>query len=71
MQRVSESRGPSPQKGPRRVPAKDTHEVVFVTYPKLLFIWPLILAGLVFYPFGEPYHPKSGAVEAYEKKVAF
>lgn len=25
------------------------HEVRFVTYPKLLFVWPLILAGLVFY----------------------
>lgn len=30
-------------------PAVD--EVTFVGYPKLLFIWPLIVAGLVFYPF--------------------
>lgn len=33
------------------------HEVVFVTYPKLLFTWPLILLGLVFYPLGAPPRP--------------
>lgn len=27
------------------------HEVVFYSYPKLLFIWPLILAGFVLWPF--------------------
>jgi hypothetical protein len=32
------------------------HEIAFVTYPKLLFIWPLILAGFVFYPFAYPEH---------------
>ncbi len=26
------------------------HEVVFITYPKLLFTWPLILAGYLFWP---------------------
>lgn len=31
--------------------AKEAHEVVFVTYPKLLFVWPLILVGLIFAPF--------------------
>ena len=30
------------------------HEVRFISYPKLLFIWPLILAGLVLWPFGKP-----------------
>lgn len=29
---------------------KRAHEVVFHTYPKLLFIWPIIAAGLVLYP---------------------
>ena len=29
---------------------KPIHEVVFHTYPKLLFIWPLIVAGFVFWP---------------------
>jgi hypothetical protein len=48
------------------VSAKETHEVVFVTYPKLLFVWPLILAGLVFYPFGAPHRPISASVAAYE-----
>lgn len=28
----------------------EIHEVTFITYPKLLFIWPLLLAGFVFYP---------------------
>lgn len=32
-------------KKPRRA-----QEVVFIGYPKLLFIWPLILAGLLLYP---------------------
>jgi len=30
--------------------AKDVHEVVFHTYPKLLFIWPIIVAGFLFWP---------------------
>lgn len=30
------------------------HEVMFVAYPKLLFVWPLLLAGIVFYPFAAP-----------------
>lgn len=42
------------------------HEVAFVSYPKLLFIWPLILGGFVFYPFGGPHHPISATVAAYE-----
>jgi hypothetical protein len=48
------------------VSAKEPHEVVFVAYPKLLFVWPLILAGLGFYPFGAPHHPISASVAAYE-----
>ena len=32
--------------------AKHKHEVVFHNYPKLLFIWPIILAGFLFYPLG-------------------
>ena len=31
-------------------PPRHIHEVVFHTYPKLLFIWPIILAGLLFWP---------------------
>lgn len=30
------------------------HEVRFTSYPKLLFIWPLILAGFLLWPFGNP-----------------
>ena len=30
--------------------ARDVREVVFYTYPKLLFAWPLILFGVLFYP---------------------
>ena len=40
------------------------HEVRFVSYPKLLFIWPLILAGLVLWPFGKPPAPQSVAGDA-------
>lgn len=32
----------------------DPHQVTFVTYPKLLFVWPIIVVGLVFAPFGSP-----------------
>ena len=32
--------------------AKQLHEVVFHTYPKLLFIWPIIAAGFLFWPLG-------------------
>lgn len=30
------------------------HEVRFTTYPKLLFIWPVLFAGFVFWPLGGP-----------------
>ncbi len=30
------------------------HQVVFVAYPKLLFIWPLIVLGFAFWPLGHP-----------------
>jgi hypothetical protein len=30
--------------------AKVIHEVVFYTYPKLIFTWPLIAIGILFYP---------------------
>ncbi len=30
--------------------AREVHEVVFYSYPKLLFAWPLILLGVLFYP---------------------
>ncbi|MEW6250614.1 MAG: hypothetical protein AB1716_08190 [Planctomycetota bacterium] len=41
-------------------PARDTgvHQVSFVSHPKLLFAWPLILAGfLLYYPLGKPAKP--------------
>lgn len=56
-----------PRKEPvKRRPKNEIHEVVFVTYPKLLFVWPVILAGFVFYPFGKPHQPISATVAAYE-----
>lgn len=39
---------PTPASPPKR--EHRVHEVVFIGYPKLLFIWPLLLAGLVLYP---------------------
>lgn len=31
--------------------SEEIHEIRFVSYPKLLFVWPLILAGFLFWPF--------------------
>ena len=36
----------------RTGPDGQVHEVVFHTYPKLLFIWPIIVAGFLFWPLG-------------------
>ncbi len=30
--------------------AKHVHQVVFIGYPKLLFLWPVLLCGLLFWP---------------------
>ena len=43
--------GPSVHSASKRSRDKRVHEVSFVTYPKLLFVWPLILVGIVFWPF--------------------
>jgi hypothetical protein len=43
---------------PARV-EKEVHQITFVAYPKLLFIWPVVLAGVVFYPFASPESPTS------------
>ena len=53
------------------VAAKNPHEVVFVTYPKFLFIWPLILTGLVFAPFSSPdfADPENAALTAPEQAI--
>jgi hypothetical protein len=47
---------PSPATAPKpaRPPATGPHQVAFVAYPKLLFVWPLILAGFVFWPLARP-----------------
>jgi hypothetical protein len=42
------------------------HEVAFVSYPKLLFIWPVILLGLVLYPLGYPERPSPTTAPAAE-----
>lgn len=55
---TSQAASASPTAEPPRAvaerPAPRIHEVRFVTYPKLLFVWPLLVAGLVFYPFAAP-----------------
>lgn len=46
---------------------KTVHAINFVTYPKLLFAWPLVLAGFVFYPFAYPHSsdtPAAGVATA-------
>lgn len=41
---------PAPVSSPPREQAREVHEVTFVAYPKLLFVWPLIVLGFVFWP---------------------
>jgi hypothetical protein len=75
--------GPPPPASPERVPPaapvsgpvhhpreKAVHEINFVTYPKLLFIWPLVLAGFVLYPFAYPGHAATPATSAGEAAQA-
>lgn len=69
-QPTAEAPPPQATRPTRRRRKPEPHEVVFVSYPKLLFVWPLILAGLVFYPFGRPHHPISATVAAYEAAQA-
>jgi len=38
-----------PSAGLHVPPHREIHEVTFVTYPKLLFIWPIIVAGFAFW----------------------
>lgn len=40
------------------------HEVRFIAYPKLLFIWPLIVVGIVFYPLAGWFEPTGGEMNA-------
>jgi hypothetical protein len=49
-----ESAAPMAKSGPAEEAAAQPHAVRFVGYPKLLFVWPLILAGFVFWPFSAP-----------------
>lgn len=44
--------------------ASNKHEVRFIAFPKLLFIWPLIVAGLVFYPLAGWFMPEGGEMNA-------
>ena len=67
---VTPAADPASRKGTKPVKKSHVHEVKFVTYPKLLFIWPIILAGFVFYPFAAPHHPISASVAEYEAALA-
>jgi hypothetical protein len=46
------------------------HEINFVAYPKLLFVWPLVILGFAMYPFASPVHatatvaPPAQAIQA-------
>ena len=52
---------PAPAKNETPPPGHHVHEVAFVSYPKLLFFWPLLLAGFVFWPLGKPAQPQPAA----------
>jgi hypothetical protein len=49
-----ESATVKPAPGRAEEAAVQPHAVRFVGYPKLLFVWPLILAGFVLWPFAAP-----------------
>jgi len=40
---------------------RHAHEVVFTTFPKLLFIWPVIILGFALWPFAAPDAPPTAA----------
>lgn len=50
---------PAPAKKPR---PEEIHQVTFVTYPKLLFTWPVILLGFLLWPLTPPIQPGDPAV---------
>lgn len=56
---ASPSTPPAPAKKPR---TDDVHQVTFVTYPKLLFTWPVILLGYILWPLTPPLQPHDPAV---------
>ncbi len=47
---------PPPDTGPDRS-RRPVHEVTFVSYPKLLFVWPIILLGYALWPLAYPPAP--------------
>lgn len=58
MSTTPESSVPTPTPTPPPARHKSAvHEITFISYPKLLFTWPLLLAGFVFYllaPISDP-----------------
>lgn len=55
---------------PQKDKRKNVHEVVFVTYPKLLFVWPVILFGYVFFWFAPPLQPTADELVKLEQRAA-
>ncbi len=53
---------------PAHAPPKSVHQVVFVAHPKLLYVWPLILAGFLFWWPGTPPKP-TAAVPATDQAI--
>ncbi len=45
-----------PPHGESHPPRREIHQVVFVTYPKLLFAWPILLLGFLLWPIAYPAH---------------
>jgi hypothetical protein len=66
---VPQPSAPAPPEA-RRPHDKSLHEINFVAYPKLLFIWPLVILGFAMYPFANPVHataalaPPAQAIQA-------
>lgn len=49
--------------------SRNIHEVSFTSYPKLLFVWPIIVAGIVLWPLGAPVESTTQAVAATQPAV--
>jgi hypothetical protein len=64
---------PTPSPAPLQTPAtpaappkqaREVHQVVFITYPKLLFAWPILLLGFLLWPIGYAGHSEPAPAPA-------
>ncbi len=62
MAEVPETK-PEAEAPKKRRKDKEVHQVLFTTYPKLLFTWPVIVAGILFFPLAYALEPADQPAE--------